>query len=288
MRPNSVPLTNSLLRPARQTAQERCFRNGYLRNGCLTDCRRFVMTSVLLIIMLGCASTQSKKDQEPDPLHALALMRQGSVLFQQGRYDDALKLFEEAQQETPTNGTIYNMIGLCHLRTNNLQGALDAFTSALVVIPVFTDARNNRGATYLALRQYQLAKVDFVAVLADSTYPHHWEVYFNLGLANQGRGQLGAAVQNFTRAINAPRPVYAAYLRLADIKQQQGSIDQAIDLLEEAELKFPDRLEASLALGKMLTTLGRTAEAKAHLERVVNSYPGSEIAKEAEILLEGN
>ncbi len=283
MRPCFVTLTHFLLRPAMQPIQTRFMGKERLKN-----CRRFFVTSVLLIIMLGCASTKSKDDQETDPLHALALMRQGSVLFQQGRYDDALRLFEEARGETPTNGTIYNMIGLCHLRTNNLPAAMNAFNSALKVIPAFTDARNNRGATFLALRQYQLAEVDFVAVLADSTYPHHWEVYFNLGLATQGQGQLGAAVENFTRAINAPRPVYAAYIRLADIKQQQGAIGQAIDLLEEAELKFPDRLEASLALGKMLTTLGRADEAKAHLERVIRSYPGSEIAKEAEILLEGN
>jgi len=249
----------------------------------------FIMTSILLIAMLGCTSANSKNENEkPDPLQSLALMRQGSVLFQRGLFEDALKRFEEAQRLTPTNGTIYNMIGLCHLRTNDFAAAIGSFNLALEIIPAFTDARNNRGATYLALQQYQLAEVDFIAVLSDSLYPHHWEVFFNLGLANQGQGQLGAAEANFRRAINAPSPVYRAYSRLADIKQQQGMTDQAIDLLEEATLKFPDRLEAPLALGRLLTTLGRNDEAKEYLERVMRSYPGSAQAVEAEKLLGNN
>jgi len=249
---------------------------------------RFITTSILLIAMLGCASTQSKKDKEPDPLRALALMRQGSVFFQQGNYENALKRFEEAQQETPANGTIYNMIGLCHLRTNEFAAAMDAFNLALQVIPGFTDARNNRGATFLALKQYQLAEVDFIAVLADSLYPHHWEVYFNLGLANEGMGRFGAAEANFKRAINAPSPVYRAYTRLADIKIQQGQTDSAIELLEEATLKFSDRLEAPLALGSLLMTLGRNDDARNYLEKVIRSYPGSPQALEAERLLGNN
>lgn len=246
---------------------------------------RLITMSLLLITMLGCASTGNKKDEEPDPLRSLALMRQGSVFFQQGLYENALEQFEKAQEATPRNATIYNMIGLCQLRLDNLGPAIDAFNTALNAIPNFTDARNNRGATFLALKQYQLAEVDFVAVLADVLYPHHWQVYFNLGLANEGQGRLGAAEENFKRAINAPTPVYRAYSRLADIKQQQGLTEQAIDLLQEATLKFPDRLEAPLALGALLMTLGREDEARGYLERVVRSYPGSSQAKEAERLL---
>ena len=247
---------------------------------------RFLSTSILLIAMLGCASSQSKK--EPDPLHALALMRQGSVFFQQGLYKNALEHFQEARRETPDNGTIYNMIGLCQLRLDDLPAAIDSFSTALRVLPGFTEARNNRGVAYLTLKQYQLAQVDFVAVLGDSLYPHHWMVYFNLGLANEGMGQLGAAEANLKRAINAPAPVYRAYTRLAAIKQQQGLTKQAVELLEEATLKFPDRLEAPLALGKLLITLGRDNEAQEYLERVVRSYPGSPQAKEAERLLGRN
>jgi Tfp pilus assembly protein PilF len=180
------------------------------------------------------------------------------------------------------------MIGLCYLNMQQYDEALKAFDKALDLIPSFTDARNNRGATYLALKQYQLAEVDFVAVLADTTYPHRWEVYYNLGMSYLQRRQQGAAEENFRRAAFAPTPVFEAYLRLAEIAQQRGEASSAADLLEEARLKFPDRLEAPLALGRLLMQTGRVEEARTQLQHVIDADPGSTFADQARQLLEGH
>jgi len=258
--------------------------------------RRF-FAAVAMLGALACSSSSPQSssasgrpatDQPSNPLYAFTLQRQGSVLLQQGRYEDALKRFQEADAHSPGNATVHNMIGLCYLNMEKYDEALKAFDRALDLIPSFTDARNNRGATYLALKQYQLAEVDFIAVLADTTYPHRWEVYYNLGMAYLQRRQTGAAEENFRRAAFAPTPVFEAYLRLADIVQQRGEISGAIDLLEEAKLKFPDRIEASLALGRLLMRVGRVEEARAQLEHVVDSDPGSTFADEARQLLEGH
>jgi Tfp pilus assembly protein PilF len=242
----------------------------------------------------GCASSSSSEPgHKPKPggssssLMALNLMRQGSVLLQQSRYEEALKRFEEADRIAPGNATVHNMKGLCLLRLERYDRALHSFEKALDLIPSFTDARNNRGATYLALGQYHLAEVDFLAVLGDNTYPHRWEVYYNLGMTYLEQRQLSAAEENFRRAITASVPVYEAYIRLAEIKQQQGETEVAIDLLEEALLKFPDQLETSLVLGRLLTQLGRKSEAETYLRVVIASSPNSPEAEEARNLLEG-
>jgi type IV pilus assembly protein PilF len=234
------------------------------------------------------ASGKPAADQPSNPLYAFTLMRQGSVLLQQGRYEDALKRFQEADAHSPGNATVHNMIGLCYLKMESYENALKAFDKALELIPSFTDARNNRGATYLALKKYQLAEVDFVAVLADTTYPHRWEVYYNLGMSYLERRQTGAAEENFRRAAFAPTPVFEAYLRLADIAQQRGEISGAIDLLEEARLKFPERLEAPLELGRLLMRAGRVEEARTQLQHVIDADPGSTFADQARQLLEGH
>jgi Tfp pilus assembly protein PilF len=214
------------------------------------------------------------------------MMRQGSVLLQQGRYQDALEAFVEASEHQPGNATVYNMIGLCHLKMVHYDQALQAFSTALDLIPTFTDARNNRGATYLAMGQYRLAEVDFTAVLGDSTYPHRWEAYYNLGMTYLQRGQLGAAEENLRRAATAPAPVFDAFLRLAEISVERQNIDNAIDLLEEARLKFPDRLEPTFQLGRLLMEEGRTQEAEPYLREVIESDSSSELANQARLLLE--
>jgi tetratricopeptide (TPR) repeat protein len=254
------------------------------------------------MIFVGCSSTtkdsttgsqstksarsrSSKQKQEADPLYSLTLMRQGSILLQQEQFEEALMKFEEADRAAPGNATVHNMIGLCHLRMEQFDQALIAFNEALDLLPSYTDARNNRGATYLAVRQYRLAEVDFLAVLGDSTYPHHFQVYYNLGMTYLQQGQIGAAEDNLRRAVTAPSPVFEAFLRLSEVHHMQNQDDQAVALLEEARLSFPERIEASMKLGELLVELGRPNEARPYLEEVIAKEPGSARAQRAEALL---
>jgi Tfp pilus assembly protein PilF len=235
----------------------------------------------------GGSSGKKKKNKNvpTDPLYALTLMRQGSVLMQQGRVEEALGQFQEADRIAPGNATTFNMIGLCEMRLGELDKALASFNTALRLVPGFTDARNNRGVTYLAMKQYHLAEVDFMAVLGDSTYPHRKQVYYNIGLSFLQRNQLGTAEENFRKAILLPSPVFDAYLRLAEIAQRRGELDLSESLLEEARLNFPDRIEISFEMGKLLMLQGRDDEARPYLERVIEDAPDSESAETARSLL---
>ncbi len=228
----------------------------------------------------------SKKNQPAvDPLYALTLMRQGSVLMQQGRLERAMEVFAQADQIAPGNATVHNMMGLCALRLGSLDEAMASFDRALQLIPGFTDARNNRGATYLAMGDYNLAEVDFIAVLGDSTYPHRKQVYYNLGLTYIQRGELGAAQNSFRKAIILPNPVVEGYIELAGIAQRRGQLETAEDLLLEAQLNFPGRTDLSFELGKLLMIMGREDEARPYLERVVADAPSSDSAAMARSLL---
>lgn len=260
---------------------------------------------VLALALIGCAgtgSTPSTSDpatqdsrtgkttpqtpERTDPLYSLTLMRQGSVFLQQGQYDQALEKFYQAERIAPGNATVYNMIGICHLRERKYDRALEAFNTALDLVPSFSDARNNRGTTYLALEQYRLAEVDFLAVLGDSTYPHRYQVVFNLGMTYYRQGQLGAAEENFRKAVTAQFPVFEAFIRLSDVLVEQGRTDEALELLEDAKLRFPEEIEASYQLGKLLMEMGRTSEARPLLQEVIAKDPGSDRARLAASLLD--
>jgi Tfp pilus assembly protein PilF len=250
----------------------------------------FSLAGTLSVASAASGKKKKKKQQEAesqnvDPLYSLTLMRQGSILIQQEQYHEALQRFEEADKIAPGNATVHNMIGLTYLQLNQHDKALAAFNNALALIPSYSDARNNRGVTYLALEQYHLAEVDFFAVIGDATYPHRWQVFYNLGMTYLGRDQLGAAEENFRKAISAPTPVADAYLRLSQIAQMQERTDQAVDILEEARLQYPDNPDISMRLGQLLMELGRPEEAQPHLEAVIASEPGSDRAHEAAQLL---
>ena len=258
--------------------------------------RPFVVAAILVLVLViagapalmaspGPKKNKKNKKKDFDPLAAQALMRQGYVFMQQDRYEEAIERFREADQVAPGNATIYNMIGLCHLSLEQHDKALANFDHALQLIPGFTDARNNRGSTYLALQQYRMAEVDFIAVLSDSTYPHRQKVFYNLGITYLGRGQIGAAEENFEKAISANPVVFEAYLRLAEIAHAQGRTDSALRLLEDARLEHPERLDGTLAYGRLLMEAGRPDEARPYLEDVIASAPNSVLAEQARELL---
>jgi tetratricopeptide (TPR) repeat protein len=249
-----------------------------------------VLGGTVLLALGGCTSSTGRTGSngrlsdaaKSNPsLYAFSLQREGSGFFQQARYEEALTRFEEAERLQPGNSTVSNMIGLCKLKLGRPAEALESFSRALTITPSFTDARNNRGAAYLALGQFRLAEIDFVAVLADSTYPHRWQVYYNLGMTYLQQGKLSAAIENFERAATGGQPVFDAFLRLSEAALEQGRNDVAVDWLERARLEFPDRVEASLRLGTLLVQLDRGDEARRHLEDVIAASPSSEMADEA-------
>jgi type IV pilus assembly protein PilF len=263
--------------------------------------KRLIATSVCvgLLFSFACSSSGAATDQPPpdkkskkeaastptDPLYSLTLMRQGSVLLEQGRFQEAVERFEQADKIAPGNATTANMIGLCQMRMGDYAAAMASFSRSLELAPLYTDARNNRGAVYLAMGQLHLSEVDFVAVLADSTYPRRKQVFYNLGLVYLEQGQLGAAEENFRRSIILPNPVYEGYLRLAELAQRRGELALAESLLEEAMLNFPESTEVKLDLGKVLVLMGRGDEARPYLEQVIADAPNSDFARTAKSLL---
>lgn len=250
---------------------------------------------MLALVTVGCATSGATRssaggeegsDVTSSTLYPLSLMREGSVALQQGDYSLALKRFQKARDLQPRNATVHNMMGICHLRSGSHQEALTAFDKALGLVPSFTDARNNRGLTYLAMDQLQMAKVDFLAVLNDPTYPHRNEAHFNLGMVLLQQGQLTAAEENFREAAYSPRPVYEAHLRLADVARQQNRLDEADTILEQACVEFANRPEAHLALARLRYQRGDREAAREQLEQVLEIAPGTDTAKAARRMLE--
>jgi TolA-binding protein len=88
--------------------------------------------------------------------------------------------------------------------------------------------------------------------------------------------------------VTASFPVFEAYVKLAEVVREQGRDQEAVELLEEANLRFPERPEAAFELGMLLAELGRTDEARPHLEKVIAKEPGSERARQAAALLESH
>lgn len=215
-----------------------------------------------------------------DPLAPTMLMREGQALVSEGKVPEGLARYRAALRLQPTNPTIHNLIGQAELRGGDAVKAMESLNQALMLAPMYTDARNNRGAAYVALNQYSLAEADFLSALTDSTYANRAGVLYNLGALYAARGNLAAAEENLGRAATPAGPV-EAYVLLGQVQQRLEKTDLAEASFRAAMQRAPERVDIAMLLARYLDQRGRRDEARKIYQRVIELSPGSPEAVEA-------
>jgi len=110
------------------------------------------------------------------------------------------------------------------------------------------------------------------------------ENIFNVAVSQYNRGSLATArtaFEQFLLAFPGHRLAPDAHYHLADILVQEDRIEDALDAFLEIPQVFPTASkvpEAWYRAALLQAELGRTEEARATLERVINTYPDSGVA----------
>jgi len=253
--------------------------------------RRWLLFSISLVLLLAACATTSPPPAEmsagvdpQDPMAGTLLMQQGQALVSQGMVDEGIAKYKAAIKLQPGNPTIHNLLGRAELERNQPAAALAAFNRALQLAPSYSDARNNRGAAYVALGQMAAAESDFLTVLADQYYANRPGVYFNLGSLYNARGNLAAAEENLRKAAAPAGPVEALVM-LGEVEERLGKLELAEGAYRDAMQRAPERIDVPLALAELLRKAGRVDESRELLQRVISIAPGTPEADEARRLL---
>ena len=114
------------------------------------------------------------------------------------------------------------------------------------------------------------------------------EEMFNTAQTLHGRGSFGTAsraFRDFLRAYPDDALVPDAHYYLADILVQEDRLDEAVQAFLEIPQLFPTAArvpEVWYRVGATYIELERLDDARVYLERVVNSYPGTDAATAAQ------
>ena len=115
--------------------------------------------------------------------------------------------------------------------------------------------------------------------------------YYEAGVGQFNRGTLAAArsaFQQFLQAYPSHQLAPDAHFYLADILVQEDRIEDALDAFQQIPQLFPTAAkvpDAMYRVARLQVELGQRIEARATLERIVNTYPGTGVAVLAEELL---
>ncbi|MCX6678027.1 MAG: tetratricopeptide repeat protein [Methanothrix sp.] len=77
--------------------------------------------------------------------------KKGQVLFRQGRYEEALQVFDQSIQMNPKNAESWNCKGIALMLTCKCVEAIRCFDVAIALDPLFAAAWNNKAVALYAM-----------------------------------------------------------------------------------------------------------------------------------------
>ena len=214
-----------------------------------------------LILLLGTLSWQQSqvwKDSEtlyrhilrshPTSVHALNNL--GSTLFEEGRNDEALEVYEFGIAQGLFVPELYTNIGKLLYQMGEQEVAIEWFTKATQNKP------EHRG--YI--------EEDFTP-------------YYLLGQIYEGRGEMNRTFELFYEAASLGNAFFTPHYNLGIMEQKYGRIPEANDALSKAIDRNPKHLDARYRLAAVSAELGDFETAIGNLEYILKRDPDYENAK---------
>ena len=201
-----------------------------------------------------------------DALHLLGMLN-----HQRGKAGEAYRLLTAALKGQPRSPDLLSNLALVLHSLKRSDEALAALDKALALAPGHPDALNNRGTLLLDINRPAEAIVAFDALLA--AQPRHPQALVNRGNARVALGDAGAALADYDAAlVAAPGHPFALYNR-GNALRALGRKQDGIAAYDAALKAAPNYLNAWLNRGMTLAGLNRHQDAVASFGKVMALQP---------------
>ena len=201
------------------------------------------------------------------PANSFAENNLGSVLNNQGKWDEAIPHFERALQLEPDYPEAQVNLGVALVNQGKLDEAIPYFERALQLNPYSADAHYNLGDALAAQGKQTEAIQQFERAI--QCRPDYAEAHYDLGLALGTQGKWDEAVQHYEQALHLKLDYNDAKYISAVALANQKKWDTAIELYKLVLQNKPDFAEAQNNLGVALATQGKSTEAIQHFQQAL-------------------
>lgn len=188
-----------------------------------------------------------------------ARLERAFALLQRGRAAEAETIAREVARHHPGSGPAFHMLALCRKATGNLQGARQAFETALGLSPrdphLLGNFANHLSGTDQLDRAIELYR------RALELAPEHAQGWLNYGLALEAHGDPAAAAAALERAVALAPRSSSAWQALGAARRASGEPEAARTAFLEAVRVDPGNGGAWTSLGVVHRLLGDPAAA---------------------------
>jgi tetratricopeptide (TPR) repeat protein len=196
--------------------------------------------------------------------------RLGLVRHLQSKFDPALPAFHEALRLNPSLWTSRLFLGICLYRVNRFDEARTELERASRQVPSVDPGRDEidywLGATLVALKQPFAGLMAIERLLVRK--PSRLDA---LELATRAYGDLGSGLWN--RVAEQSFESAPGYEVHGHALEAEGNVEGALDAYRHSNALDPRRTGPRTAIGRLLLSKGKAAEARAALDQELKLVP---------------
>lgn len=179
-------------------------------------------------------------------------LSKGDVLYQQKKYVEALREYHEVLAENQDIFQVYEKIGLCYYRMNDLENAIEAFKLMLDKEPQSLNSLINLSAIYFEKGNLEEGMKYFKQLDEKSLTDRG--ILYNVGLLLFKNNQIDKAIDYFNKSLELDPSYIDAYYQLALANLNKGDMEEAKKNFQKVIELTPDSEKAALAK-KMLENI---------------------------------
>ena len=193
--------------------------------------------------------------------HEMTDVRRAFQLHQEGRLEEADRLYREALANDPRDANALHLFGVLQGQRADFEAAADLIGRSIALEPKNPMAFYNRGNALRELKRLDEALSSFDQAVA--MIPAHVEAWTNRGTVLQELGRSAEALLSFDRALAlTPLHVSALFNRAHALRHLKRH-DEALASYDRVLALKPDHAEAHDGRGVLLQELRRYPEALA-------------------------
>lgn len=158
-----------------------------------------------------------------------------------------------------------NMRGIDALDSGDLDQAIEYFTQACGILPIYSDGENNLGVAYFRKGSVAMAVETWERVVARD--PAYAIAYHNLGIAARAEKRHDHAIRQFERAVKENKRFVDAWVMLGRTRLLVGKRREALHDLGKAYKIKPRNADVWSSYAYCLIQTGDTSQAQSILNR---------------------
>ena len=194
-------------------------------------------------------------------------LRQAITAHQEGKFDEAEKLYQKILETQPTHPDANHNLGVLKVLLNKSADALLLFKIAVESNPSIEQYWYSYSNTLI--REKKFKEAEAISRKAIKFKPNFVTIHFNLGFILNESGRFKEAELSYKKAITLKPEFVEAYYNLGVTLQALGRADEAVESYKKAIILKPKFVEAHNNLGVILKDFGKFDDAEASYKKAI-------------------